>query len=160
MKRRLATAALALLFALQGASAQQRPQRAQPAPAPPAAAQPSPAQPAPAPEPPGPIYEARLLRLAEILGALTFLTGLCTQPQGANEGAGAAEEWRGRMRDLIEAEAQSKTLKERLAGAYNKGVIGYQGSYRTCTASGRLAMERLMAEGAAIAHDLAGRYGA
>ena len=157
MKRRLATAAaLTLLFALQGASAQQRPQRAQPAPAPPAAA-PQPA-PTPAPEPPGPIYEARLLRLAEILGALTFLSDLCAPVQGT--GAAAAEEWRGRMRDLIEAEAQSKTLKERLAGAYNKGVIGYQGSYRTCTASGRLAMERLMAEGAAIAHDLAGRYGA
>lgn len=152
---RLLTFLLAIsLAAMPGAVAQQRPQR--PPVAGSAPASPHVAQPAPA-ETPGPVYEPRLLRLAEIMGALTYMGELCQSPPRA--APSEAEAWRGRMRELMEAEGQSPLMKERLAGAFNRGVTGYQASYRACTPAGRLAVERLLNEGAMLAHDLAGRYG-
>lgn len=148
----LAGLALAgLLAASPVAMAQQRPQRA---PAPQAA--PPVTQPVPPVDAPGPVYEARLLRLAEIMGALSFMADLC---QPSTTVPPPAEAWRARMRDLMDAEGQTPVMKERLAGAYNRGVTGYRAGYRSCTASGRLAVERLLNEGATLAHDLAGRYG-
>jgi len=116
-------------------------------------------KPAPAaPEPAPPVYEPQLLHLAEILGALTFLSDLCRAELPAAE-ARAGEVWRTRMRDLLEAEAATAGQKERFAGAFNRGLVGYRTTYRVCTPSGRLAIERLRADGARLAHDLASRYG-
>ena len=151
MKVRVVLACAALFAIITSVSAQQRPQRQ---PAPPTLPSPPAAPPAPA-ETPGPVYESRLLRLAEIMGALSYMGDLCHAPPGTPP----AETWRGRMRELLEAEGQTPVMKERLAGAYNRGITGYQASYRVCTPAGLLAIERMLNEGAALAHDLAGRYG-
>ncbi len=99
-----------------------------------------------------PPYEPELLRLSEILGALTYLRDIC--------GNTDAESWRGRMQALLDSEAKTATRKEHLAGAYNRGFHGYEISYRACTPNAQVIIKRFLAEGEKIAHDVANRYGA
>jgi len=103
------------------------------------------------PETPPP-YEPQVLRLAEILGALSHLRAVCGEPD--------AEQWRARMGNFIEAEAKSAARKEKLAGAYNRGFRGYEMSHRACTAGARTAIQRFMREGEKLTHDIAERYNA
>lgn len=119
----------------------------------------APATPVPPPEPPAPVYEPQLLRLSEILGALTYMTELCRADGPRLNPQSEGEAWRQKMRDLLEAEATNPPQKERLAGAYNKGLSGYQMTYRACTPSGKVAMQRLLGEGAKLAQDLSNRFG-
>jgi uncharacterized protein (TIGR02301 family) len=144
--RTLLTRALALVLGLtlvvSTAEAQSsRAPRRQEAPAPP---------PPPAAEPPPP-YEPQLLRLAEIMGALSYLRDLC----GAKDG----QMWRGRMTALLDAEAQTEARKERLAGAYNREFRGFQTTYRTCTPNAELVINRYLDEGGRLARDVQNRFG-
>lgn len=104
--------------------------------------------PAEAPLPP---YEPQLLRLAEIMGALTYLRELCAAPDG--------EQWRARMTAIIDAEAVSTARRQKLAGAYNRGFRGYEITYRNCTANAQAIIGRYLDEGARLAHDIGNRYG-
>jgi uncharacterized protein (TIGR02301 family) len=113
-------------------------------------AQPQAPQPLETPAP----YERPLLRLAEILGALAWLTQVCGEP--APDRAGG--EWRARMLALLETEGASPARRDRLAGAYNRGFRGYEASHRTCTPNGRLAVRRFLEEGSRIARDVANQY--
>jgi uncharacterized protein (TIGR02301 family) len=65
-------------------------------------------------------FDSDLMRLAEILGALQYLRGLC----GANEG----NKWRDQMTALLDAEAQSGDRRNRLVANFNiaasSGPIG------------------------------------
>jgi len=119
-----------------------------------AAAKPAPdAKPAPAPqaEPPPP-YDPEILRLAEILGALTYLDALCaSNPPG---------DWRAKMQALLEAEAKTAARKQRLAGSYNRGFHDYERTYHLCTPNAQAIIGRFLAEGAGIAHEVVNRYGA
>jgi uncharacterized protein (TIGR02301 family) len=119
---------------------------------PPAATQPTPA---PVPEPPAeavpPTYEPELLRLAEVLGGLSYLTKLCDVKD--------SDSWQIRMDQLMEAEGPTKTRKERLAGAYNRGYLGYQPAHRVCSVGSRNAIDRLIEQGQKITSDLSRRYG-
>jgi len=109
------------------------------------------AAPAPAEEPPPP-YDPEILRLAEILGALTYLDALCAaNPQG---------DWRARMQALLEADAKTAARKERLAGSYNRGFHDYERTYHQCTPNAQAIIGRFLAEGAGIAHEVVNRYGA
>lgn len=103
-------------------------------------------QPAPASRP---VYEAELLRLSEVIGALAFLRDLC--------GAADAAEWPERMRQLIEAEGPERA--PRLAGAYNRGYGGFALTYRVCTPAAELAMARYLEEGDRLSRLIASRYG-
>jgi uncharacterized protein (TIGR02301 family) len=118
------------------------------------AAKPAPdakAAPAPEAEPPRP-YDPEILRLAEILGALTYLDALCaSNPSG---------DWGGKMQALLEAEAKTAARKERLAGSYNRGFHDYQRTYHLCTPNAQAIIGRFLAEGAGIAHEVVNRYGA
>jgi uncharacterized protein (TIGR02301 family) len=109
-------------------------------------------KPAPAAEPPAPPYEAQILRLAEILGALSHLDEICG---GNTDGA-----WRGKMQALIDAEARTAFQKERLAGTFNRSFRGYQMSYHACTGNARAAIGRFLNEGSRLAHEIVDRYGA
>ena len=110
--------------------------------------------PGPAPAPVGPVetkpYDPQLMRLAEILGALTYLRDLC--------GSGDADQWRVRMQTLLDAEGTPAARKDRLAGAYNRGIEGYSLSYRICTANARAVIERFLEEGSQIAKAVENRY--
>src|ERR1700730_4809723 len=109
------------------------------------------AAPAPEAEPPPP-YDPEILRLAEILGALTYLDALCaSNPPG---------DWRAKMQALLEADAKSAARKERLAGSYNRGFHDYERTYRLCTPNAQAIIGRFLAEGGKIAHEVVNRYGA
>jgi uncharacterized protein (TIGR02301 family) len=144
--------ALTLVLSLAAAApgfSQQRPQGARPAAPAAKPAEPTPAP--PAPELPPPPYEKELLRLAEILGSLAFLRGLCA--------ADDASEWPKRMQALVDAEGVTPARKERLAGAYNRGYRAFALTYRTCTPSAHEATTRYLTEGETLSRTLAGRYG-
>jgi uncharacterized protein (TIGR02301 family) len=107
---------------------------------------------APDAEAPPPPYDPELLRLAEILGALTYLDDLCAaNPPG---------DWRAKMQVLLEADAKTTARKERLAGSYNRGFRDYETIYHFCTPNAQAIISRFLAEGGRIAHEVVNRYGA
>ena len=110
----------------------------------------TPAPPAPTPAEPPP-YEPQLLRLAEVTGALSYLGDLCGQGEGAA--------FRAKFADLLDIEGTSPAIKETLAGAFNRGLKGYELTYRACTPAAREIVARFLDEAARIAHDIANRYG-
>jgi uncharacterized protein (TIGR02301 family) len=95
-------------------------------------------------------FDGDLQRLAEILGALHYLRGVC----GANEG----QKWRQEMQALIDAEAPSGERRLRMIASFNLGYRGFQQTYRTCTPAARFAIRRYLEEGAKIAREVTARY--
>jgi uncharacterized protein (TIGR02301 family) len=115
------------------------------------AAKPSPAAtPTPAPPDAPPPYEAQLLRLAELIGALTYLRDLC------GDGDGAA--FRAKFASLVDTEGTTDARKESLAGAFNRGFRDYELTYRACTPTARQIVARFLDEASRIAKDVANRY--
>ena len=92
-------------------------------------------------------YDAKLLRLAEILGAVHYLRELC----GAQEG----QMWRDQMKEIVRNEGSTAVRRAKLVNSFNDGYRGYRRTYRTCTSSATLAITRFSAEGAQIAAALA-----
>jgi uncharacterized protein (TIGR02301 family) len=95
-------------------------------------------------------FDGSLQRLAEILGALHYLRGIC----GANEGA----KWRNEMQSLVDAEAPQGDRRGRMIASFNRGYRGYQQTYRTCTPAADLVIRRYLEEGSKIIRDVTARY--
>ena len=95
-------------------------------------------------------FDGDLQRLAEILGTLHYLRGIC----GANEGL----KWRNEMQALIDAETPSGDRRARMIAGFNRGYNGFQQTYRTCTPAATLAIRRYIDEGLKISRDLTARY--
>ena len=95
-------------------------------------------------------FDADLQRLAEILGSLQYLRGVC----GANEG----QKWRQEMQTLIDAEAPSGERRRLIVASFNRGYRGFQQTYRTCTPAADTAIRRYLDEGAKIAREITARY--
>jgi uncharacterized protein (TIGR02301 family) len=96
-------------------------------------------------------FDGDLQRLAEILGALHYLRGVC----GAKEG----DKWRQEMRALLDAEATAGERRARMVASFNRGYQGFQQAYRTCTPAAHFAIQRYLDEGARISRDITARYG-
>jgi uncharacterized protein (TIGR02301 family) len=92
-----------------------------------------------------------LLRLAELMGALSYLRDLC------RDGDGSA--FHDRFAKLLDAEAPTPERKEALAGAFNRGFGDYELTYRVCTPSAKDTITRYLDETQKIAHFIATRYG-
>jgi uncharacterized protein (TIGR02301 family) len=92
-------------------------------------------------------YDPKLLRLAEILGAVHYLRELC----GAQEG----QLWRDQMTNILKYEGSTAVRRAKLVNSFNDGYRGYRRTYRTCTSSATLAIARFSTEGAQIAAALA-----
>jgi uncharacterized protein (TIGR02301 family) len=105
------------------------------------------AHPAAAVDPP---YESMLLRLAEILGSLHYLGGLCDS---------GPSPWRGEMEGLIASEGPEEARKARLIDRFNIGYSSFAAVYRSCTPAARLALERYRTEGADLAGEISARFG-
>ena len=101
-------------------------------------------------QPPAP-FDGNLQRLAEIMGALHYLRGLC----GANDG----QKWRNEVQALIEAEAPTGERRTRMIASFNRGYRGFQQTYRTCTPAADLVIRRYLEEGSRIAREVTARYG-
>jgi uncharacterized protein (TIGR02301 family) len=95
-------------------------------------------------------FEAGLERLAEILGSLHYLRGIC----GANEG----NKWRTEMQALMDAEAPSGQRRAQFIAHFNRGYRAYLQTYRTCTPAADLAIRRYLEEGSKIAREVTARY--
>jgi uncharacterized protein (TIGR02301 family) len=95
-------------------------------------------------------YDGELARLAEILGALHYLRGVC----GANEG----NKWLGEMQALLAAEAPAGERRARMMVSFNRGYRGFQQTYRTCTPAAGVVVRRYLVEGAKIAREITARY--
>jgi uncharacterized protein (TIGR02301 family) len=101
-------------------------------------------------QPPAP-YDGNLQRLAEIMGALHYLRGLC----GAKDG----QKWRTEVQALIDAEAPTGERRTRMIASFNRGYRGFQQSYRTCTPAADIVIRRYLEEGSRIAREVTARYG-
>ncbi|MBB5046730.1 uncharacterized protein (TIGR02301 family) [Rhodopseudomonas rhenobacensis] len=95
-------------------------------------------------------FDGDLQRLAEILGALHYLRGIC----GANEGT----KWRNEMQALVDAETPSGERRTKMIAGFNRGYNGFQQTYRTCTPAADIAIRRYLEEGSKISRDLTARY--
>jgi uncharacterized protein (TIGR02301 family) len=111
----------------------------------------TPATSAPVVDEPPPPYEPQLLRLSELLGALTYLQDLC--------GGHGGDVWRGKMTALMDAETKNPLRRSRLAGAYNRGFNGYELNYHQCTPNAEAVISRFLDESGRIARDVTHRYG-
>ena len=126
MKRLLTVGSILLCLAAQGLIA---PARAETAPA---------------------AFDGDLQRLAEIMGALHYLRGVC----GANEG----QKWRNELQALIDAEALDGERRRKIVASFNRGYRGFPQTYRTCTPAADVAIRRYLDEGAKIAREITARY--
>ncbi len=122
-------------------------QQLQPRAPPPVQRQPQPQAP---PQPASAPYDHDLQRLAEILGALHFLRGIC----GSNEG----QKWRNEAQALIDAEAPAGERHDQMVASFNRGYRAFQQSYRACTPAADFAVRRYLDEGARIAREITARY--
>ena len=120
-------------------------------------AQAGPAAPKAPPAPPkpevrieAPPYEADLLRLSELMGALAYLSDLC------QDGDGAA--FRERIGQLIASDPRPQEAKDVLAGAFNRGFEGYRLTYRVCTSNARSTISAYLDETERIAREVATKY--
>src|SRR5271167_1516631 len=95
-------------------------------------------------------FDGDLQRLAEILGTLHYLRGIC----GSNEGG----KWRNEMQALIDAETPSGERRARMIAGFTRGYNGFQQTYRTCTPAASVAIRRYIDEGSKISRDLTARY--
>ena len=132
-----------LLLGVAPASAQPRDSKAPSAPQPQQPAAPPPSAAAP--------YEAKLIRLAETLGALHHLRAVCK--------ASDAGVWRDRMSALIAAEGGAPERRDALAGAFNASYRAWARSYHACTPAAEVATARFLQEVSAIATEVNARYG-
>ena len=139
------------LLAVDGALAQQQPQRARPV----QRKKPAAEAVAPAPKvplPPANAQEKPLLDLSETIGGLAFLTQICSPAASPNP-------WRARMEALIESEGENSGAREKMTGAYNHGFSDYATTYRQCTDAARAARRVLTRDAARLARDIERRFG-
>src|SRR4029079_16213067 len=92
-------------------------------------------------------YDAKLLRLAEILGAVHYLRELC----GAQEG----QLWRDQMKEIVRNEGSTAVRRAKLVNSFNDGYRRSRRPYRSCPSSATLAITRFSVEGAQISAALA-----
>src|SRR4030081_2706490 len=95
-------------------------------------------------------FDGDLQRLAEILGTLHYLRGIC----GTNEGA----KWRNEMQALIDAETPSGDRRRRRIAGFNRGYNGFQQTYRACTPAAAASNHRYIEQNTKISDELTHRY--
>ncbi len=107
--------------------------------------------PAVAVEKPAP-YDARLLRLSEIIGSVHYLRTLCKDE--------AADSWRQSMQELLDKEAGGEAQRRaRMTAAFNRGYRTFASVYTACTPPAVVAEQRYRAEGATLASEIVARFG-
>ena len=94
-------------------------------------------------------YDDKLMRLAEILGAVHYLRELCS----ANDG----QLWREKMKELLDTEGGTAIRRARLTRSFNQGYRSYRRTYVTCTPTAQSSIELFLAEGIQIGDGLVAR---
>lgn len=97
-----------------------------------------------------PPYEARLLRLSEIVGSVHYLRTLCLQED---------EGFRTKMEELISLEATDPQRRARFVAAFNKGYRSFASVHRKCNSIAIEAEELYRKQGLELASEIIARYG-
>jgi uncharacterized protein (TIGR02301 family) len=97
-----------------------------------------------------PPYEARLLRLSEIVGSVHYLRTLCLKTD---------EGWRTKMEELINLEASDAQRRARFIAAFNKGYRSFASVHRKCNSVAIEAEELYRRQGLELASEIIARYG-
>jgi uncharacterized protein (TIGR02301 family) len=96
-------------------------------------------------------YDDRLLRMAEILGSVHYLRGLCN---------GGEEDWRQMMAQLLAEETKNEPKRAaKLTAGFNRGYRAFAATYTKCTPQAIAAEEKYRAEGATLATEITARFG-
>ncbi len=98
-----------------------------------------------------PAYNDKMLRLAEILGAMHYLRELC----------GAKEEmkWRKQMENLLANEDPTEKRKADLIGRFNRGFRTFSEIHAECTPTAVEAANLYLRQGTKLAGEIPNRYG-
>lgn len=91
-------------------------------------------------------YDEKLIRLAELLGAVHYLRELCSADDG--------QIWRDRMRELVDSEGTSALRRAKLTRSFNQGYRSYSRTYISCTPSAQTTITRFLTEGAQLSDAL------
>lgn len=91
-------------------------------------------------------YDARLMRLAEILGAIHYLRELCDGRDG--------QKWRDAVDQLIKSEGTTALRRATIAQRFNLGYRSYGRTYRNCTPSAKTIIDRFFKEAVEISEEL------
>ncbi len=97
-----------------------------------------------------PLYEAKLLRLAEVIGSIYSLRNLCGEK---------SSQWRDRMDSLLLAENPDPARKARLIASFNRGYRTFNETYSSCTSQAIAAIDRYQAEGMRLSSEIVSGYG-
>jgi uncharacterized protein (TIGR02301 family) len=95
-------------------------------------------------------FEPKLVRLAEVLGALHYLRNLCGEH---------GDQWRDRMEALLASENPDPERRARFVASFNRGYRSFDDIYVHCTPSATAAIGRYMKEGEELSRDIATRFG-
>lgn len=96
-------------------------------------------------------YDPRLMRLAEILGSVSYIRNLCK---------GSESEWREMMAELLAEDTTNEPQRAaRLTAAFNRGYRSFASTYVRCTPQAIAAEEAYRAEGATLATEITARFG-
>jgi uncharacterized protein (TIGR02301 family) len=96
-------------------------------------------------------YDPKLMRLAEILGSVSYLRNLCK---------GGESDWREMMQELLGEETANEPQRTaRLTAAFNRGYRSFAATYVKCTPQAIAAEEAYRAEGATLATEITARFG-
>lgn len=95
-------------------------------------------------------YDAKLLRLAEVLGSLHYLRTLCGEK---------GNPWREQMQKMLETEKPEPDRKAKLVARFNHGYRSFAAVHVACTDTAISAIERYMKEGETLTGEIVVRYG-
>ena len=98
-----------------------------------------------------PAYNDKMLRLAEILGAMHYLRKLC----GANEEL----KWREQMEKMLVNEDPAEKRKAELIGRFNRGFRTFNEIHVECTPTAVEAANLYLRQGTKLAGEIPNRYG-
>lgn len=91
-------------------------------------------------------YDARLMRLSEILGAVHYLRELCENNDGMR--------WRDAINEIVKAEGTTALRRATIARRFNLGYRSYRRTYRNCTPSAKNTIARFFKEAIDISQGL------
>lgn len=90
-------------------------------------------------------YNADLIRLSELLGAIHYLRELCNAQDG--------QLWRNKMAELMETESPEEDQRQLMVSHFNISYHRYRNAYSRCTDQAAQDVNGFIAEG----EDLTGR---
>nr|WP_256440646.1 TIGR02301 family protein [Phyllobacterium sp. 628] len=97
-----------------------------------------------------PLYETKLIRLAEVMGSIHSLRNLCGEK---------SSQWRDRMDSLLAAENPDPARRARLVASFNRGYRTFTETYTTCTSQAIAAIDRYQIEGERLSSEIISGYG-